>query len=143
MASSVIGALRVNLGIDSAAFTASLQQAGSKLSTFGGVLRKAIVPLAAVGAAAASGMAIAVKSTINAADEMMSKSAAKFGIPIEELSRLKYAADLSDVSLATLGTSVGRLSRLMNDAATGGKGAIDTFAQLGVSERRRHAARHH
>jgi ABC-type transporter Mla subunit MlaD len=62
----------------------------------------------------------------------MSKAASKFGIPIEELSRLKYAADLSDVSLQGLGTSVGRLSRNMAEAAGGSKSAAEAFQNAGI-----------
>lgn len=132
MASSVIGALRVDLGIDTAAFSDGLKSAGSKLAGFGASLRKAIVPMVAIGTAAAAGVGVAVKNTIDAADEM-SKAAAKFGIPIETLSRLKYAADLSDVSLQGLGTAVGRLSRQMADAAAGTGEAVDAFASIGVA----------
>lgn len=132
MASAVIGALRVDLGIDTAAFSNGLKQAGSKLSGFGGVLRKAIVPLAAIASGAAIGLGAMVVKTTNAADEM-SKAAQKFGLPIEELSRLKYAADLSDVSLEQLGTSVGKLSRNMVEAASGAGPLADAFAAAGIA----------
>jgi hypothetical protein len=132
MASSVIGSLRVNLGIDTAAFSTGLKQAGSRLAGFGAAFRSAIVPLAAAGTAAAVGIGAAVKGTIDAADEM-SKAASKFGVPIEELSRLKYAADLSDVSLATLGTSLGALSRNMVKAAEGTGPMAEAFANAGVA----------
>ncbi len=132
MASAVIGALRVNLGIDSAAFSDGLKKAQSGLSKFGQLAKTGLMAAAAAGTAAAGAMAVAVKGTIDAADDM-SKAASKIGIPIEELSRLKYAADLSGVSFEGLQTAVGRLSRQMNDAKNGNQSAIDTFAQLGVS----------
>src|SRR5687767_1788260 len=124
---ALIGALRVSLGIDTAAFTEGLKQSQSRLANFGAIAKKAILPAVAAVTGAAAGIGVAVGSTINAADEM-SKAAQRFGIPIEELSRLKYAADLSGVSLETLGTSVGRLSRNMADAASGNQAAIDAFA---------------
>ena len=132
MASSVIGALRVVLGIDTAAFSTGLKAAGSKLAGFGSALRTAIVPIAAISTAAIAGIGVAVKGTIDAADEM-SKAASKFGIPIEELSRLKYAADLSDVSLQGLGTSVGRLSKNMVSAASGAGPMADAFTAAGIA----------
>lgn len=131
MASAVIGALRVDLGIDTASFSNGLKDAGSKLSGFGSVLRNAVVPIAAAVTASVIGIGASIKRTIDAADEM-SKASAKFGIPIEELSRLKYAADLSNVSLDGLGTSVGKLSRNMADAAGGSKSAADAFKAVGV-----------
>lgn len=96
------------------------------------MLRSAIVPLAAAGTAALVGLGASVKGTIDAADEM-SKAAAKFGIPIEELSRLKYAADLSDVSLEGLGTSVGKLSKNMVSAATGAGPMAEAFRAAGIA----------
>lgn len=132
MASAVIGALRVNLGIDSAQFQNGLKNAQSGLQRFGAMAKEGLVAVAAASAAAAGAMAIAVKGAINAADDM-SKAAQKIGIPTEELSRLKYAADLSGVSFEQLQTAVGRMSRVMNDAKGGVKEAVDTFAQLGIS----------
>lgn len=132
MAQSVIGSLRVNLGIDSANFTKGLRESQSRLSKFGAVARTAALAIAGAAAAAGAGMAIAVKGAINTADEM-TKAAQKIGLSTEELSKLKYAADLSDVSLDKLQTGVGRLSQNMADAAMGvGEGA-EAFEALGIS----------
>ena len=132
MASAVIGALRVNLGIDTAAFSDGLKKAESGLKKFGAMVQKGLVAGAAAAGAAMTGLGVAVKSTINAADDM-AKSAQRFGIPIEELSRLKYAADLSGVSFNELGTGVRRLSQNMNDAAQGTGEGAKAFEQLGIS----------
>lgn len=129
---AVIGALRVNLGIDTAAFSAGLKQAGSRLSSFGRVVRTGLLAAAGAATAAGAGMAYAIKGTVDAADQM-SKAAAKIGIPIEELSRLKYAADLSGVSFDGLQTGVKRLSANMADALSGvGEGA-KAFQSLGIN----------
>lgn len=132
MASSVIGALRVNLGIDSAAFSDGLKKAQSGLSKFGALAKTGLAAAAAGATAAAGAMALAVKGSIDAADDM-SKAAAKIGIPIEELSRLKYAADLSGVSFEGLQTAVGKLSKQMNEAKNGSKAAAEAFSSIGVS----------
>jgi len=132
MASAVIGALRVNLGIDTAAFSNGLKKAEGSLQKFGAMVQKGLVAGAAAAGAAMTGLGVAVKSTINAADDM-AKSAQRFGIPIEELSRLKYAADLSGVSFNELGTGVRRLSQNMNDAAQGTGEGAKAFEQLGIS----------
>ncbi|TDX72598.1 hypothetical protein EDE05_12819 [Neorhizobium sp. R1-B] len=132
MSSSVIGALRVNLGIDSAAFSDGLKKAQSGLSKFGALAKTGLAAAAAGATAAAGAMALAVKGSIDAADDM-SKAAAKIGIPIEELSRLKYAADLSGVSFEGLQTAVGKLSKQMNEAKNGSKAAAEAFSSIGVS----------
>ena len=132
MAQAVIGALRVNLGLDSAQFTNGMKGARKGLDDFS---KKAAVAAAAVAAAAtamAAAFAVGIRKTIDAADEM-GKAAQKIGIAVDELSRLKHAADLSGVSFQGLQTSVGRLSRNMLDAAQGiGEGA-KAFDALGIS----------
>ena len=132
MSNSVIGALRANLGLDSAQFNDGLKQAQSSLSKFAGYAKTGLMAAAAAGTAAVGALSLAVKGTIDAADDM-SKAALKVGIPIEELSRLKYAADLSGVSFEGLQTSVGRLSRQMNDAKNGLASAAEPFEQLGIA----------
>ncbi|MBP1842012.1 hypothetical protein J2046_000256 [Rhizobium petrolearium] len=128
---AVIGALRVVLGLDSAALESGATKAEARMKKLGSSIKTGLA--VAAGAAAAAGTAIAagVRSAINEADEM-SKAAAKIGVPIEELSRLKYAADLSGVSFEGLQTSVGRLAKMMNEAKNGSKSALDTFSQLGI-----------
>ncbi|QDP57392.1 MAG: putative tail length tape measure protein [Prokaryotic dsDNA virus sp.] len=130
--SAVIGALRVNLGLDSAAFDKGLQGAQGTLSKVGQMMKTAFVAAAAAAVAAIAGIGVAIRGIINDADEL-SKTAAKIGIPIEELSRLKYAADLSGVAMGQLQTGVQRLSRNMSDAAAGTGEGAKAFKQLGIN----------
>lgn len=129
MSSAVIGSLRVNLGLDTAAFSNGLKNAQSGLKRFASMAKVGLM----AAAAAAGAMSLAVKGTVNAADDM-SKAAQKIGIPIEELSRLKYAADLSDVSFEQLQTSVGKLSRNMAEALEKPTGAAaKAFGNLNIA----------
>lgn len=130
--SSVIGALRVNLGIDSAAFSNGLKAAQSGLARFGSMAKTGLMAAGAAAAGAAYAIGKSVTSTIDAADDM-SKAAQKIGIPIEELSRLKYAADLSGVSFEGLQTTVGKLSKGMVEAGNGNKTFAKAFADAGIS----------
>lgn len=129
----VIGNLRVNLGMDSAQFQAGVAKVSKSMDA---VAKKAAVFGAAVGTAMAglaTAMSVAVKRSINEADNM-AKAAQKFGVGVEELSRLKHAADLSGVSLETLGTSMRKLSQNMQETANGAKNtASQAFAALGVA----------
>jgi len=131
-ASSVIGALRVNLGLDSAEFTNGLKKSQTEAGKFGAAMKTAFAAVAVAAAGALAGVAAAVKSNINTFDDL-SKSASKIGIPIEELSKLKYAADLSGVSMEGLETAIGRLSRNMTDAAAGTGEGAKAFKALGIS----------
>lgn len=130
---AVIGALRAVIGADTASLDKGLKDSQSKLSAFG--QRVATVGAAAAAAFAAVGVAVAVsiKRTIDQADEL-TKAAQKWGVPVDELSRLKHAADLSGVGLEGLGTSLSKLSRNMSDVAGGAQNtASQAFAALGVA----------
>lgn len=132
MASSVVGALRVILGADTAQFSNGLKQADSRLASFS---RKLAGVGAAIGAsvtAAAVGLGVAIKGTVNEIDKI-GKVSQKIGIPVEELSKLQHAADLSGVSMAQLTTGVGRLSQNLEEFAATGKGeAARVFETLGI-----------
>jgi hypothetical protein len=141
MANSVIGALRVMLGMDTSAFEDGAKRAtrkGKQLETdmqkIGAGLQKVGLALVSAFAGAAGGMAVLTRQTINTADEL-SKAAASTGIAVEELSRLRYAADLSGVSFEQLQTAVGRLSRNMFDAGQGLGTAARAFDAMGVAVR--------
>ncbi len=132
MSNAVIGALRVVLGMDTAQFDKDAGKAKAKANALGSALKNGLAIAAGAASAAASALGIAIQSTIDRADDM-SKAASKVGVPIEELSRLKYAADLSGVSFEGLQTSIGKVSRAMNEAKNGSATAISTFQQIGVS----------
>lgn len=133
---AVVGALRAVLSLESAAFQNGLNAAQKAMGDFDKRMKRVGAGIAKAGAAVSvvgAGIAAAIKGQLNYADEM-SKAAAKFGVPIEQLSRLKYAADLSDVSMESLGTSLSILSKKMVAAGAGGK-AAEVFADLGISVR--------
>lgn len=126
--SAIVGALRAVLSLESAAFTRGLTSAQKGLADFDKRMKRIGGGISKVGAAisiAGAGIALAMKNQIDTADEM-SKAAQKFGVPIEELSRLAHAADLSDVSFEALGASLGRLSKGMVNAPK-------MFADIGIA----------
>ncbi|MBX3515231.1 MAG: phage tail tape measure protein [Xanthobacteraceae bacterium] len=130
---SVIGALRIVLGADTAELETGLKSASKKLDAFAANVANAGKIAAAGFAAAAVGLGLAMKGAINEADKLY-KMSQSFGVPIEQLSALKYAADLSGVSLEALGKSLGKLSRNMMDAAANPTGeAARAFQALKIS----------
>lgn len=130
---SVIGALRVSLGLDSAQFEQGLKKAQANLGGFGKVASTAFKAVSVAAIAAGAALGVATKHAIDHADEL-SKTAQKIGVATEALSRLEWAAKLSDVSLEQLSGGLGRLSRSMLDVANGSKGpAATAFAALGIS----------
>ncbi len=132
MASSLIGSLRVHLGLDSAQFQSGLKRANGGMRRFGRMAKQGLIAVGAAAISAVGAMTVGVKKTLNFADEM-AKSAQKIGIPVEELSKLKHAADLSGVSMSGLQTGIRRLSQNMNDAANGVGEGREAFEELGIT----------
>lgn len=123
MAQAVIGALRVNLGIDSAQFTDGLTGARAKMARFGKNMQKVGAGLSVVGA----GIAIAIRGQLNNIDEISKKSQA-VGLTTEAFSQLQYAAELSGVSMRSLESGLQRMAREMVDNE-------EKFTSLGVAIR--------
>lgn len=130
---AVVGALRVDLGLNSAEFQAGLKKASAGLGNFAKTAGIGLAAVATAAAAAGAALAVAVKGAIDNADEL-SKTAQKVGVTTEALSRLNYAASLSDVSLGQLSTGLGRLTVGMSQIAQGAGGqAKMALDALGVS----------
>ncbi len=135
MADATIGSLRVVLGADTAAFSDGLKKAGSDLEKFGANFNLIGAAITGALAGAVAGLGVAVAKTIKEADDL-GKAAQKFGIPVEQLSAIKFAADLADVSFESLGKGLGKLSKAMLDGAINPSGeAAKGFKALGISVR--------
>lgn len=111
---------------------------GDNFSKFGATVKKAAAVAAAAVAAVGAAAGAAVKSladcTIEAgkfADEVGTLSQ-KTGMTTEEIQKLKFASELLDVSTETVTGAMSKLIKSMSSAKDG-KGAAETFKQLGVS----------
>jgi len=126
---AVIGALRVNLGLDSAQFQSGLKSSQSGMQNFA----KAAAAGFAAAAAAATGAFMAIQGAAQRADDAF-KASQSFGIPIEQLGRLQFAAEMSGSSLEEIGKAAQRTSRAVNDSMNGMVNAgTRAFDQLGVA----------
>jgi hypothetical protein len=135
MSEAMIGALRAVLGIDTVAFSKGLKDAEKSLGGFGAsfasVAKKLAIPAAVV--AGLGGIAAGIKKAIDAADEM-GKMSEKFGVPVEQLSRLKYAAELNEVSFETLGKGLRNFGIITQEALAKPSGdAAKKLAVLGIT----------
>lgn len=131
--SAVIGALRVVLGADTAAFESGLKGAQSRMDSFGSGMAVAGAAIGVAMAAAATALAASIKHAVDEADKL-GKMAQKIGVPVEELSALKHAADLSGIGLEALEKSMGKLAKTMVEAAAKPTSeAANAFRALGVS----------
>lgn len=130
MASSVIGALRVNLGLDSAQFSKGARKASDSLNT----MRTQF--LAVAGVAAAMGAAIAT-AALKGADEIdkAAKSARRIDSSIGGFRALELAAGEAGVNLSSLTSDIQTMNReLSTIGKTGnGKRALDALG-LSISD---------
>lgn len=130
---AVIGALRVDLGLNSAEFQAGLKKAQAGLGSFVKVAGVGLAAVATAAIAAGAALGVAVKGAIDNADEM-GEMAQKVGVSVEALSSLSYAAKMSGTDTETLSTSLRKLSANMLAVAQGSTGPVATaFQALGVS----------
>ncbi len=131
---AVIGALRVVLGADLAALERGLKDAQGSLSNFGGHFAKVAAVAGAAMVALGAGVAVAVRGQLEEFDKL-SKLGQSIGVPVEQLSALRYAAKLSAVDLDQLGTGVARLARNAVEAGQGLTTPIRAFEALQINFR--------
>src|SRR4029077_11425093 len=131
MADATIGALRVVLGLDTAAFSAGAKEAQSSLDRLASGFKTALAGLAA--GAVLQQISSNIKGVIDQAVEL-GKVSEKFGIPVEQLSALKYAAEQSEVSFESLSKGLGKFSKAMLEAVVDPSGkAAKAFQSIGIS----------
>lgn len=133
---AVIGALRVVLGLDSAALTKGLKESQGAFSSFG----KSIATIASgiglerVFERLGASIGNSIKRAVAYGDEL-NKASQKYGVPVEKLAELKYAADLADVSFESLSSSLARFNRNIVDAGRGQGQALEAFHVMGIEIR--------
>jgi len=125
MASSVIGALRVNLGLDSAKFESGAKRVQTPLAA----MRKQFVAVAAV--AAAAGGAITAMALKGANDiDVAVKAARRLGTSVGGYRALQLAAGEAGVSVSGLANDVQTMDR---EIARGSKRAVAALDRLNLS----------
>jgi hypothetical protein len=130
MVQAVIGALRVNLGIDSAQFQDGLKKAEASTNKFAKAMKVGFAAAAAAATAALGGLALSLKSTLSAVDDI-ARQAQVSNTTFESFQRLAYAA-------RTVGIESDKLADIFKDvndrvgdfAATGGGPMADFFEKI-------------
>lgn len=127
MAQSVIGALRVNLGLDSAQFERGAKRAQKTTDRIAQQMRR----LAAVGAAAFT--AISASAIAGARDiDASAKAARRLGASIGGFEALKLAADEAGVPISALPNEIQNVNRELANIGTSGN-ADRALKRLGLS----------
>lgn len=123
--SSVIGALRVNLGLDSAQFRRGMSQAQKDLAT----ARKNFMAMSAVAVAAFGAVTAAALRGADGIDQA-AKSARRIDSSIGGFRALELAAGEAGVAVSTLADAVQTMDR---EIAKGSKGASDALQTLNLT----------
>lgn len=139
MASNDLAKLVVKLEAQTSQYQAELEKAKRQLGKFDSDVSKIAGKIGKrIGVAiagAATGIAFAVKQSLDAADELGNLSE-KVGVSVEALSKLQYAAKLSDVSAEQLQVGLLKLSKSAVEAANGTGDASAAFSALGVGAKK-------
>lgn len=154
---SVIGNINVDLRANSAAFSRDLAKASTALKSSSARMNKSISAVergflrtrqtinkslssifsfkgAIAALTGASGLALLVKSSISAADEI-GKTADKLGIGTGALQEYRFAASQSGVETRTLDLALQRFTRRVAEAAQGKGELKDVLVQYGIAAR--------
>lgn len=135
MSNAVVGALRANLGLDSAAFDKGIAQARSALGRFGAAAQAGLARAGLAFAGFAATTAYSLNSTRLEIDAL-AKQARSMGLPVEELSRFKLVAELSGATVEQFGVSLNKLSQGLNEIATKeGAPAERALRSMGIAAR--------
>jgi hypothetical protein len=125
MSNAVVGALRVDLGLNTAQFQSGLAAASSKASAFA---RNAAIALGAVAVAMGALTARSI-NTIGAQYDL----AQRLGGTTAAVQGLTRAADLAGVSADAFTTAADKMNKALGTAINNGKGSAGVFAKLGIS----------
>ena len=137
--SALIGALRVTLGIDTAALEQGLNRAQSRMSGVGAAMQSAgrMIAGALAGGAVLQGLATLRDMTQAAVDSAgaIGEQAQALGVTTDALQEYRYAATQVGLSTEQMDTALAQLTRRTGEAASGHGATAQAFERLGISLR--------
>lgn len=135
---AALGSLVVSLEANTAQFTAGMDKAAYQTDKAAKQMQKdaAMVgkAIGAMGAVAAGALAVLIKNSIDAADNLRDMSQ-KTGIAVETLNGLGFAAGQAGGSLEGMVAAAGKLNKSIAEAGQGAKEPSEAFDALGISVR--------
>lgn len=139
--SALIGALRVTLGIDTAAFEDGLSRAQARVASAGAAMQAAGQRMVTAGQRITTVMAPVGVALIAGARQGLEYAsglgevAQQLGVTTDELQEYRYAASQVGIEQATMDASLGKLTRSLGQAASDTGPAADAFTALGINVR--------
>lgn len=133
MGAAVVGALRVNLTLNSAQYSKGLKKGRGDAKAFSKSVKRSFVAIGAAVSAVTAAISAGIKRNINDFDKL-AKTAQSVGSTTKALSGLRYAADLSGLSFEELTKGMRKVSQSMLQVVQGSVGpASKAFEILGIS----------
>ena len=140
---SIIGALRVTLGLDSAAFETGAKRAEARARSMGDhveamgykIGRMSSALMAAGGALVGSAVFSQVERMVTqglAYASSLGETAQQLGVTTKALQEYRYAAGQAGIEQAEMDAALAKLTRTMGEAAAGAKTPSEAFAKLGI-----------
>ncbi|MBK5923768.1 hypothetical protein CCR90_08220 [Rhodovulum sulfidophilum] len=126
---AVIGALRVNLGLDSAEFRSGLKSADDRSKRFS---RNVKIGLTGAVTAATGALSLMAKQAMGTVDAQ-AKLAQSLGTTVKSVQVLSRAGDLSGVAIGTVEQATKDLTRRLSQAASGTGPAVKALQQLNLT----------
>ena len=140
MASTLIGSLRVMLGMDAGEFKKGSKEAEATLASLGARFSKTSTGISSASAGmltslAGVGISLAGLSSALASMDKLNKLSQSLGLTTEELSKLAYAASMSGVDVDELAKGVKKLDVYLAEIGRGDTGseAAKALTAIGVS----------
>lgn len=142
--SALIGALRVTLGLDSAAFETGMAETKAKFHEFREGVQEEVEGVkesleGLEGALEAVGLAFALEAVNEAVHEGLEYAASleevskKLGVTTEDLQQYRFVAQQTGVSQEEMDSGLQKLTRSIGQAGDGAAKPTDAFEKLGVS----------
>lgn len=131
---ALIGALRVDLSADTAAFTNGMKRAEKQAQKSAGVINKSFssIKTAAGGFLAGASLAALTAVTKKALDyaSSLGEVAQQLGVTTKELQEYRYAATQAGISQEEMDKALAKLTQTMGKARTGAEGPKRAFDEL-------------
>src|SRR4030095_1811117 len=136
MADMVLGALRVLLGLDTAAFSQGAKDAQRVLGGLDGIIKKStggLIGLKGAVAGLASGAFVAfLKSSVKVGEEI-EKNSERLGVSAKFYQEISYAADIAGVSHEALTNALSKFQKGLGESSENVTKTEKALGQLGLT----------
>lgn len=126
------GSVTVDFDARSARFAAELEKVRSSLQKLEGNTASVAKAFAVLPSLLSAGAVIAYGKAMFEAADAIGDAAARSGVAVESLSRLKFIAEQSDVEFSSLTVGIKNFQKGLSEASSGSASAIQSFARIGV-----------